>query len=115
MMSTGEIIVTTTPTIPGYRIKRVLGIVTGTSIRTRGALGRFLAGIEAIVGGRGEAYIVELAKAREEALEDLKRKALKLGANAVVGVDFETAEILEGFIMIAAYGTAVEVEPEVTK
>jgi len=106
------ILLSTVPSIPGYRIVKVLGIVTGMSIRTRGMLGRFIAGIEALVGGRSEAYIEELKKAREEALRDLVNEAAKLGANAVVGVDFETSEILEGFIMITATGTAVVVEPE---
>jgi len=34
-----------------------------------------------------------------------------MGANAVISIDFETTEMLEGFIMITAYGTAVEIEP----
>jgi len=105
-------IVTTIPSIPGYRIERVLGVVTGISIRTRGMLGRFVAGIEALVGGRSEAYISELKKARAEALRDLEDMARTLGANAVVGVDFETSEVLEGFIMITATGTAVVIRPE---
>lgn len=105
-------LVTTTPTIPGYRIVRVVGVVTGMSVRTRGMLGRLLAGIEAVLGGRSEAYIAELKKAREEALEDMERSARALGANAVIGVDFETAEVLEGFIVVTATGTAVVVESE---
>ncbi|MGC8983539.1 MAG: YbjQ family protein [Desulfurococcaceae archaeon] len=112
MSSRSSIMLATTPTIPGYRIVKVLGIVTGISIRTRGALGRLAASLEAVFGGRGESYIGELKKAREEAVEDLVREALALGANAVVGVDFETSEILEGFIVVTATGTAVVVEPE---
>jgi len=104
--------VTTTPTVPGFKITKVLGVVYGMSVRTRGALGRFLASIETIVGGRGYAYLEELEKARDEALESLRRNAASIGANAVVAVDFETTEILEGFIVVTAYGTAVVVEPE---
>ena len=107
-----EILVVTTPSVPGYRITKVLGIVYGMSIRTRGALGRILAGLEALAGGRGYAYLQELKKARDEALEELKRNARIRGANAVVSVDFETAEVLEGFIVVTAYGTAVIIEPE---
>jgi len=105
-------LLSTTPTLPGYRVVKVLGVVNGMSIRTRGMLGRFLAGIEAAIGGRAESYIVELKKARDEAIQDLIREASRLGANAVVGVDFETSEILEGFIIVTATGTAVVVEPE---
>ncbi len=97
--------------LPGYRVVKVLGVVNGMSLRTRGML-RFMAGIEAAFGGRSESYIVELKKARDEALQDLIREASRLGANAVVGIDFETSEILEGFIVVTATGTAVVVEPE---
>jgi len=105
-------LLTTTPIIPGYRVVKIAGVVTGMSVRTRGMLGRFLAGIEAVIGGRSEAYIAELKKAREEALKDLEKSARLLGANAVIGIDFETAEVLEGFIVVTATGTAVVVEPE---
>ncbi|MEM1508619.1 MAG: YbjQ family protein [Thermofilaceae archaeon] len=105
-------LLSTTHTLPGYKIVRNLGIVTGISIRTRGMLGRFIAGIEAMVGGRSESYIAELKKAREEAIQDMVAAASRLGANAIIGIDFETSEVLEGFIMITATGTAVVAEPE---
>ena len=74
-------------------------------------LDRIISGIEALVGGRGSVYLEELDKARREVLDELERKARMMGANAVIGIDFETTEMLEGFIMITAYGTAVEIEP----
>jgi len=107
-----RVLLVTTPEVPGYRVKRVIGIVTASTVRTRGMLGRIISGIEALVGGRGTAYLEELDKARREVLDELERRARGMGANAVVGIDFETTEMLEGFIMITAWGTAVEVEPE---
>lgn len=104
-----NVVAVTTQWIPGYEVEEVLGLVWGLSVRTRGMLGRFISGIEAMVGGRGSAYLEELDKARREALEDLTRRAADMGANAVLSVDFETTEILEGFIVVTAYGTAVRV------
>ncbi|MEM3030991.1 MAG: heavy metal-binding domain-containing protein [Candidatus Micrarchaeia archaeon] len=52
----------------------------GTTIRTRGVLGRFLAGIESLTGGRAASYIGELDKARAEAMEEMKKKASEAGA-----------------------------------
>ncbi|RLE60131.1 MAG: hypothetical protein DRJ32_03410 [Thermoprotei archaeon] len=69
-----------------------------------------LAGVEALVGGRGKAYLEELKKARNEALNDLRNRAMNMGANAIVGVDFE---IVEGFMVVTAFGTAVVVEPSI--
>lgn len=106
------VITTTMPLVPGYKIVKIVGIVVGMSVRTRGVGGRIIAGIESLIGGRGEAYIVELKKARSEALQDMIVEAIKRGANAVVGMDFETTELLEGFIAVTATGTAVVIEPE---
>jgi len=102
-----DIILSTMHTVPGREVKEVLGIVFGTTVRTRGVFGRFVSGIESLTGGKGEAYLEELDKARNEALEEMKTKAKQLGANAVLGVDIDLSEILEGFIMVTATGTAI--------
>jgi len=104
----------TTPTIPGYRVKKVLGVVTGLTPRTRGVLGRFIAGLETLVGGEVTAFTSELEKARFEALDRLRARAQELGANAITGVDLETSEVFQGVVVISATGTAVIVEPEAT-
>jgi uncharacterized protein YbjQ (UPF0145 family) len=100
------------PTIPGYRVKEVLGLVYATSVRTRGMLGKFLSGIKGMTGGKGEAYLTEIDKARDEVLEEIKRKAQGMHADAILSINLELTEILEGFIVISAYGTAVTVEKE---
>ena len=107
-----EFIVVTTPTIPGYRIVKVLGVVTGLTPRTRGILGSFVGGIQSMFGGEVTAFTVEIEKARREAVERLKERARDLGANAVVGLDIETSDLLGKLIVISATGTAVVVERE---
>lgn len=107
-------ILTTTPSLEGYRIKKVLGVVTGLTPRTRGVLGKFVAGIESMFGGEVTAFTTELEKARIEAIERVKAKAIRMGANALVGLDLETSDMgyQMGIIVISATGTAVIVEPE---
>ncbi len=105
-----ELVLATMPAIPKYEVDEVLGVVYGSSTRTRGLGGRFVSGLEAIAGGKGTAYAEEIEKARKEALEDLKNQARKLGANGVLSIDFETSEVLEGFILVSAYGTAVRLK-----
>ncbi len=57
-------------------------------------------------------YTSEAEKARRDSLERLIRKATRMGANAIVGADFETSDILQGTAtLFSAYGTAVIVEP----
>jgi uncharacterized protein YbjQ (UPF0145 family) len=103
-----DLLLATMPIIPKYDVDEVLGVIYGSSTRTRGMGGRFISGIQAITGGKGTAYANEIEKARKEALEDLKSEARKLGANGVLSIDFETSEVLEGFILVTAYGTAVK-------
>jgi uncharacterized protein YbjQ (UPF0145 family) len=106
-----EFLVATTPTISGYKIKKILGVVTGITARTRGIGGKFVAGIQSMVGGEVSAFTYEIEKARDEAIQRMKEQAQKIGANAVIGIDFESADLLN-VIVISTTGTAVIVEPE---
>jgi len=98
--------------VPGYEVKKVLGVVTGLTPRTRGVLGKFVAGIQSLVGGEVTAFTTELEKARAEAIERVKSKALALGANAIIGLDLETSDLglQAGVVVISATGTAVIIE-----
>jgi uncharacterized protein YbjQ (UPF0145 family) len=107
-------ILSTTPSIPGYKITKIMGVVTGLTPRTRGMLGQIVGGIQSIFGGEITAFTSELEKARREAMERVKAKALALGANAIIGLDLETSDmgVQMGIVVISATGTAVLVEPE---
>jgi uncharacterized protein YbjQ (UPF0145 family) len=108
----GQVIVVTTPTVPGYQIVRVLGAIHGLTVRTRGVGGKIVAGIEGVFGGEVKSYSSEAEKARRESLERLIERAAERGANAIVGTDFETSDILQGTAtLFSAYGTAVVIEP----
>lgn len=112
MMDRDQIIVVTTPTISGYEIVRVLGIVHGLTVRTRGVGGKIVAGIEGMFGGEVTSYSSEAEKARRESLARLIDNTRKMGANAVVRADFETSDILQGTAtLFSAYGTAAIIKP----
>ena len=49
-------------------------------------------------------------KTREEAFDIMLKHAESIGANAVVGVRYESTEILSGVTEVLCYGTAVVVE-----
>lgn len=71
-----------------------------------------LAGIEGIFGGEVTSYTSEAEKARRDSMKRLVENATRIGANAIVGTDFETSDILQGTAtLFSAYGTAVIVEP----
>jgi uncharacterized protein YbjQ (UPF0145 family) len=105
-------IITTTPTVEGKRIKEYLGIVNGEAILGANLFRDLFAGLRDIVGGRSGAYEKELKKAREIALDELRDAAQQLGANAVVAVDidYEVLGDKNGMLMVSASGTAVKID-----
>jgi len=110
LASRGDVLVTTLEAPPGYRVVRVLGVVSGSSTKARGLGGDILAGLRNLVGGEVTEYTELLEAAREEALERLKRRARELGANAVLGVRLATSAISQGVSEVVWYGTAAVVE-----
>jgi uncharacterized protein YbjQ (UPF0145 family) len=107
----GPMLIVTTNEIPGYRITKVHGDVFGLTVRVRDAFTRWTAGLSSIVGGEVSQFTQLLTDSRNQARQRLWQETLARGGNAVVGMRFDCNEI--GGIMseIAAYGTAVTVEP----
>jgi len=103
---------TTAFALADSRVVRELGIVRGLTVRTRGIGGRFQAGISAVIGGKVDAFIDMCEQARAEALQHMIDHARTMGANAVIGMRYDTTEIAEGMDEVLAYGTAVIVEKE---
>ncbi len=103
-------LLSTTDMIPGKTISKHLGLVRGNTIRARHVGRDILAHMRNLVGGEIVEYTKLLAESREQALDRMMEEARKLGANAVVGLRFSTAEIENHAAEILAYGTAVVVE-----
>lgn len=105
-------ILSTTPTLEGKKIKEYRGIVFGEVITGINFLKDFTASITNFVGGRAMEYERELVDARAEAIEEMITRATKIGANALVGIKVDVEPIGESgsMIMVVATGTAVVVE-----
>ena len=103
-------ILTTTQTIEGRTIIEYKGVVFGEVIKGVNFLKDFGASIRNIVGGRSNSYEKELISARDETLQELKVKALSMGADAVVGIDidYEVLGKSNSMLMVTASGTAVK-------
>ena len=100
-------IVLTTETLPSGRVRKILGLVRGNTIRAR-HIGRDVQAIvRHVVGGEVREYTKLMAEAREQALDRMIAEAEQLGANAVIGVRFTTSMVMTGAAEILCYGTAV--------
>ena len=103
-------IITTTMEIPGHRLVRTLGLVRGNTIRARHVGRDIMAVLRNIAGGEVTEYTKMLAEAREQALDRMIEEAQMLGANAIVGIRFQTSMVMAGAAEMLCYGTAVIIE-----
>ncbi len=102
--------VTTSFGFEGYRIVRYLGVVRGVTVRSRSVVGNITAGLQTLVGGNISAYSELAEHTRQEAYELLIQHAQQLGANAVIGLRYDSNDMGEVATEVLAYGTAVVVE-----
>jgi uncharacterized protein YbjQ (UPF0145 family) len=105
--------VTTTFTIEGYRITEYKGLVRGIVVRAPTISQGFFGGLKSIVGGQIGAYTEMCEQARAQAYERLVEHAAGLGANAVVGLRYESSEVgsRQGAATeVLCYGTAVVIQ-----
>ncbi|NVO21315.1 MAG: YbjQ family protein [Bacteroidetes bacterium] len=101
----------TTFEIPGHKITRNLGLVRGIIVRSRSIFGTIGASLQTIVGGNITLLTELCEKTRFDAYTEMMVHADVLGANAVVGIRYESAEVMSGVTEVICYGTAVVVEP----
>jgi uncharacterized protein YbjQ (UPF0145 family) len=101
---------TTAFELPGYRIVRNFGLVRGIVVRSRSLLGNIGASIQTLFGGNISLYTSLCERARGDAFEQMLTHAGELGANAIIGVRYDAAEIATGVTEVLCYGTAVLVE-----
>jgi uncharacterized protein YbjQ (UPF0145 family) len=104
-------IIVTSENVAGYRVRETKGQVFGVVVRSRGIGGNIMAGLRSIVGGEIHEYTQLLEEARRHAVDRLVANATAMGANAVIMMRFDSAEIGQTMSEIVAYGTAVVMEP----
>jgi len=103
-------IISTLSEVPNRKIKEILGIVQGSTIRARWLGKDIMAALRTLVGGEIKEYTEMMSKARQLAIERMLEEAYALGADAVLGVRFSTSMVMSGAAEIIAYGTAVRLE-----
>ena len=103
-------IVVTTNDLPGHRIVRVIGLVRGITVRSRSVVGTIGGALQSLVGGNLSLFTQLAETSRQEALDLMVQHAEAQGANAVIGMRYDSNEITDGITEMLAYGTAVMVE-----
>ena len=103
---------TTPPNIEGKRIVKYYGIVSGETIIGANFVRDIFASVRDFIGGRSGSYEEVLRKAKATALKEMEDEALRMGANAMIGVELDYAAIGSNgsMLMVTASGTAVVFE-----
>lgn len=102
---------TTAFDVPGHRIIKCIGMVRGLTVRTRALPVSILGGLRTLFGGRAGIFVQLCESARQESYELMIRHARERGANAVIGVRYDTGPMV-GAAEVLCYGTAVVIEPQ---
>lgn len=108
-------ILTTETTLQGYEITERVEVISAECVFGMSIFRDFFAGITDMVGGRSVATQKVLRDARRTCLEELKKEAISLGADAVIGIDLDYSEFSGGgksMLFLVATGTAVRIQRE---
>lgn len=101
----------TTFELEGYRVVKQLGVVRGIVVRSRSIFGTIGAALQTIIGGNITLFTHLCEKTRAQSFDIMMDHAKQIGANAVIGVRYDTTEMMDGVTEVLCYGTAVIVEP----
>jgi len=108
-----NILVSTTNSLEGLKIKHYLKPLSAHVVAGTNFFSDFFASFSDVFGGRSKTYQRQLSSIYSEAIEILKQSAIEIGANAVIGLKVDLDEISgkgKSMFMITATGTAVIIE-----
>ncbi len=105
-------ITTTSPQIEGYKITEYIHVISGEVVLGTGFLTDISGTVHDFLGTRSGKYENKLGEAKDYALNRVISRALDLGANAIIGVDFDITILGSNMIVVSANGTAVCIEKQ---
>lgn len=104
-----EVLLSTTASIPNYEVIESRGLVFANVVLGTNFFSDIAASFTDTFGGTSDSYQGKLDKIYSEVIEKLKKKALELGCNAIIGFKIDFDEISgkqKSMFMVNAVGTA---------
>lgn len=102
--------ITTAFDLPGLRVAQSRGTCFGLVVRSMGFAKNVSAAVRTLRQGEVSQYTELLEDSRRHAIDRMVDNARLLGANAIIGMRFDSSEIGNSLTEVVAYGTAVVVE-----
>ncbi len=113
-----DILVVTTSSIEGLKIKKYLKPVSAHIVAGTNLFSDFLGGLSDVFGGRSQSYQNQLTALYNEAIDRIKTAAYEIGGTCVLGLNIDMDEISgkgKSMFMLSAVGTAVILEKEIVE
>lgn len=101
-------IIVTTESVLNRDISETIGLVKGSTIRSKNFGKDILSGFKSMVGGELVEYNQMLEEARKIAISRMVEEAESKGADAIVGFRLMSSAVMQGAAEMVAYGTAVK-------
>ena len=95
-------------TIPGQAFE-ALDVVKGTVVYSKNFGRDFMAGMKGLVGGEIVGYTEMLNEARQIAVKRMVDEAKAMDADAIIGIQYGSSQVMQGAAEMVAYGTAVKI------
>lgn len=115
MANQKDVLVLTTSTVEGIKIKKHLKPVSAHLVAGTNLFSDFLGGMTDVLGGRSNSYQKQLAALYNEAIEKIKHSTHEIGGNCVLGLKIDLDEISgkgKSMFMLTAVGTAVIIDKD---
>lgn len=105
-----SIMVTSGYNFENYRIIRYCDYISAESVFGMGMFKALLASVSSMAGAESESFQQKIKEAKTKAIYEIKKSALELGANAIIGIDIDFSMIAGEMVVIIVSGTAVIIE-----
>lgn len=103
-----NIILSTLETIPTMDIEEHVGLVSGSGVASRAGVLVLIERLKSFLGGKSESTDELFENAKEQAIQEVKKVATEMGANAIVSLRFETIKVTKSFCEVHVYGSGVK-------
>lgn len=102
-------LITTTSVLQDIKIEKHIGVVSSEVVLGANVIRDVFAGFRDFFGGRSESYEEVFKQAKQEALREIIQRAEAMGANAIIGVDYDFLNLGSrgSMLMVGVSGTAV--------
>ena len=107
-----SILLTTVYDFQGYKIIDYINIISSEYVIGTGIFSEFTSGITDTFGMKSSSFSNKISEAKQNVLNDMKKKTIMQNGNAIIGIDFQIATFSNNMIAIMGTGTCVKIKAD---